>query len=161
LPAPRRREIGDLLDLEPSEPDAWEAIAGKLSLPLLEQGIIGQFARFEQLHPLNPAVFGPEPSDERIDWLLEERGDTVGAYQVTKQADVLMLLYLLRPGGVLAEVLGRMGYPASDALFRRTAEYYLRRITHESSLSRVVCAGALAHLDSAASWRFFQDAMMV
>lgn len=87
--------------------------------------------------------------------MLEARGDTVDAYQATKQADVLMLMHLL-PTSELADLVNRLGYAFDVAQERRTAEYYLNLITHELSLSR---AGALARLDSERSWRFFQDAM--
>jgi trehalose/maltose hydrolase-like predicted phosphorylase len=92
-----------------------------------------------------------------VDWVLEARGETADAYQVAKQADALMLLHLL-PGAELEEVLADMGYRIGADRLRRTAAWYLARTTHDSSLSRVVCAGALARLDPAASWRFFQQA---
>ena len=80
------------------------------------------------------------------------------ALQVTKQADVLMLFHLLLPED-LTTIVTRLGYQLTEDQLRRTAAYYLRRMTHESSLSRVVCAGALAQLDPAASWGYFQKAM--
>jgi trehalose/maltose hydrolase-like predicted phosphorylase len=73
-------------------------------------------------------------------------------------ADALMLLHLL-PDGELEEVLGPMGYCLGTGEWRRAAEWYLARTTHDSSLSRVVWAGALARLDPEASWRLLREAM--
>ena len=69
-----------------------------------------------------------------------------------------MLPYLL-PGPQLAETFARLGYAVSDDQLLRTARYYLPRTSHDSSLSRIVCAGALARLDPAASWHLYQEAL--
>lgn len=90
-----------------------------------------------------------------MDWVLEVRGETADAYQVVKQADAFMLLHLL-PGGELDKVLGRMGYRLSADQLRHTAAWYLACTTHDSSLSRIVWAGALARLDPGTSWHLFQ-----
>src|SRR5690606_21834048 len=45
------------------------------------------------------------------------------------------------------------------AQLRRTAQYYLTRTTHRSSLSRIVYAGALARLDPDESWRLYHQAL--
>lgn len=46
------------------------------------------------------------------------------------------------------------------AILRCTAAFHLKRLTHESSLSKIVCAGALAHLDGARSWRYFREGLV-
>jgi trehalose/maltose hydrolase-like predicted phosphorylase len=95
---------------------------------------------------------------QRADWALHAIGKSADQYQVTKQADVLMLLYLF-PKEQVRALFSRLGYAYSDAGILRTAHYYLARSTHRSSLSRVVYASALAQLDPAASWDFYRQAL--
>jgi trehalose/maltose hydrolase-like predicted phosphorylase len=112
--------------------------------------VISQFEGFEWLKPFDGRGFAERHSNGRVDWMLEARGDTADAYQVSKQADVMMLLYLLRPDQLLV-LIRTMGYEIGIEELQRTASFYLDRITHESSLSQVVCAGALASRGGAAS----------
>ncbi len=95
---------------------------------------------------------------ERTDWELEAEGDNANAYQIAKQADLPMLFYLL-PGAELGRVLERLGYRVTRDQLCRTLAYYLARTRHDSSLSRIVHAGALARFDPAASWRLFQETL--
>lgn len=70
-----------------------------------------------------------------------------------------MLLYLLREE--LSKLLSDMGYAVTKVQLQETAAYYLSPTSHDSSLSRVACAGALARLDPAASSRLFTEALNV
>ena len=54
-------------------------------------------------------------------------------------------------------MIQRLGYTVGPQFLRKTADFHLARITHESSLSKMVCAGALTHLDPATSWSYFQE----
>jgi trehalose/maltose hydrolase-like predicted phosphorylase len=94
----------------------------------------------------------------RTDWALEKKGDATNAWQLIKQPDVLMLFYLLREQG-LRTLLDRAGYRFGRAAAQRSLEQCLVRMTHESSLSRVVCAGALAEADPRKSVAFFYGAL--
>ncbi|SEJ79123.1 Glycosyl hydrolase family 65 central catalytic domain-containing protein [Paraburkholderia diazotrophica] len=94
----------------------------------------------------------------RVDWSLERAGDTVNAWQVSKQPDVVMLFYLLGETK-LRELLAQAGYAFDATAARRTLDYYLARMTHESSLSQVVCAGALARGQPERSWAYFSNAL--
>nr|WP_272889256.1 hypothetical protein [Stutzerimonas stutzeri] len=64
----------------------------------------------------------------------------------------------LLPRQTLQQLLECLGYRHDTACTRHTIAYHLARITHESSLSKVVCAGALAGIDSKASWTYYQQA---
>ncbi|MEM5385118.1 hypothetical protein VSR68_16155 [Paraburkholderia phymatum] len=75
-----------------------------------------------------------------------------------KQPDVVMLFYLLGETNLRA-LLAQAGYAFDAAAARRTLEYYLVRMTHESSLSQMVCAGALARGQPARSWQYFSNAL--
>ncbi len=156
----RREELTDALAVSAEERAGWTRIASRLRLCFHADGVIGQFAGFDRLEPFDCRAFTEENPDGRVDWTLEARGDTVDAYQVTKQADLLMLFYLMTPEELLARIAG-MGYPIDLDRLRATLAYYLDRVTHESSLSHVVCAGALARYDPKESWRFFERSLCI
>jgi len=84
--------------------------------------------------------------------LLEAEGDTTNRYQVFKQPDVLMLLYLLS-GDELRALLADMGYQVTVEQLARTVDYYMARTSDGSSLSSVVNAWVLARIDPAQGWR--------
>ncbi len=161
LPPDRRNELADALCLTDDEPAHWRRIASRMRLCFQAGGVISQFEGFDRLKAFDAAGFAREHPNGRIDWELAARGDTIDAYQASKQADVVMLLYLFPPDR-LAGLIRTMGYDIDAEVMRRTAAYYLDHvITHESSLSRVVCAGALAALDQARSWEFFARGLCV
>lgn len=120
--------------------------------------MLSQFEGFEHLQPAPEGWLRDE--QPRLDWWLEARGDSCDRYQVSKQADVLMLLHLFPPAH-LHSLLERLGYRLDEAALKRTLDYHLAHISHESSLSQVVCAGALAQFDPAASWEYFQQSLQV
>ncbi|AKT38398.1 PfkB family carbohydrate kinase [Chondromyces crocatus] len=163
LPVARGKELRDILRLGDDELARWDRISRRMRLvfhrdPEHGDGLLSQFEGFERLKPLDPRAFAERHPEGRVDWVLEAMGDTADAYQVTKQADVIMLFYLL-PCGELTDLVNRLGYELTDDQGRRTLAYYLARLSHESSLSKVACAGALARIDPAASWDYFQQAL--
>ncbi|AHL73842.1 hypothetical protein CH92_01525 [Stutzerimonas stutzeri] len=144
------------LKVEPDEPEHWQTVAEGLYLPFVDDRLLSQFEGFDKLEaPSQEWLHGDRP---RLDWMLEARHDSCDRYQLTKQADVLMAYHLL-PWQTLQQILERLGYPHDSASVRHTVAYHLARITHESSLSKVVCAGALAGIDSEASWSYYQQAL--
>ncbi|CAL8480910.1 putative Trehalose and maltose hydrolase (phosphorylase) (plasmid) [Caballeronia sp. S22] len=136
------------------EPRRWAEIAKLLFVPLTENDVIEQFEGFDSLRRYhNPRQ--ATPPYQRTDWASERNGDTVDAWQIVKQPDVLMLFYLLGQRRVVA-LLRNAGYKFSEAAARRTIDYYLARITQESTLSKVVCAGAIAPSDKELSLRYLR-----
>ena len=63
----------------------------------------------------------------RLDRVLEAEGDSPNRCKVSKQADVLMLLYLLSPHE-LRGLLAGLGYEVSEEQQDRTVDYYLPRL---------------------------------
>lgn len=159
LPPRRRDELRHALTLSQEELEGWERVSRRMHIPF-HDGVLSQFEGIERLQELDLERFYERHSDERLDWLLEAEGDSADNYTVSKQADVLTLFYLLSEGEVRG-LLERLGYPFDHAAFRRTADYYLQRTAHQSSLSRVVYAGALTSLDPNASWRFFERSQFI
>lgn len=146
------------LDIGDQELALWEDVSRRMYVPLLSDGVVEQFDGFDRLQPPDPEWL--EDGRPRLDWWLDAKGDSCDRYQLTKQADVLMLVYLFSPFELEA-LFARLGYAMDESAIRRTVEYYMARITHESSLSTVVCAGALARIDPAASWGCFRECLDV
>lgn len=155
---PEAGALRDRLQLSDSELAHWDNVSRTLYLPFMPCGALGQFEGFDKLATA-PAEWLTEER-ERLDWMLEARGDSAERYQLTKQADVLMLLYLFSPA-VLHDLLERLGYPMDKPAMKRTLDYHMARITHESSLSKVVCAGALSYHDAELSWQYFCETLEV
>jgi kojibiose phosphorylase len=112
--------------------ERWTVTADKLVDGLdLATGVIEQFEGYHRLEEIDLASF--EPRDIPMDMLLgRERTERS---QVVKQADVLMLLYLLRHA-----------YPQSA--LRANFDYYEPRTGHGSSLSPGIHAALAARVGS-------------
>jgi len=154
LPAPARAALRQRIGLEEAELEHWDRVSRRLYVPFHADGVIGQFEGFETLRPLDIQAFRAEHPEGRVDQVLAARGDGVENYAISKQADLLMLLHLL-PHGELEGMLAHMGYKVTEAQLRRSAAWHLAHCQHDSSLSPVACAGALARLDPERSWEFF------
>jgi trehalose/maltose hydrolase-like predicted phosphorylase len=146
------------LDVTDAELARWDEVSRNLYLPFLPCGALGQFEGFDTLQRAPESWLTEER--ERLDWMLEAEGDSAERYQLTKQADVIMLLYLFSPP-VMHGLLERLGYPMNKQDMKQTLDYHLARITHESSLSKVVCAGALSYYDLERSWAYFCETLEV
>ena len=159
LPERRRRELLDLLGVTRSELDRWDHVSRKLRLPWLADGVLAQFEGYEKLEEFRWVEYVERYGDiGRLDRILEAEGDSTNRYKVSKQADVLMLFYLLS-ADELYQLLDRLGYPWDRALIPRTTDYYLRRTSHGSTLSRLVHSWVLARSDRRQAWRYFLEAL--
>ncbi|HMD45291.1 MAG TPA: HAD-IA family hydrolase [Acidimicrobiales bacterium] len=151
-------ETLDRLGVDDAELKRFDAVSSGLDLPV-HDGVISQFAGYERLEPLDLTAYAERYGDiGRLDLILEAEGDSVARYQVCKQADVLMLFYLLSAEELRA-VHARMGQRLDPETIQRTIEYYGARTTHGSTLSRVVHSWVLARADRQASWRYFVEAL--
>ena len=164
LPAYRRDELCAQIDLVDDELERWRDIAGRMYVPFhtddAGRRIISQFAGYAALEPFAWDEYRARYEDiQRLDRLLEAEGDTPNRYQASKQADVLMLFYLLT-ARELDALLEHCGYQPLSAQERRDiVEYYLQRTSHGSTLSRVVHAWVLARLDRVNSWAYAVQAL--
>lgn len=146
------------LQIDDQELGRWRDICARMYLPFRHDGVLSEFEGFDDLK--EPPTQWLTDTRPRLDWMLEARGDSCEHYQLTKQADVLMLLHLL-PAEELQAILTRLGYAMTTDTLKRTVDYHMAHITHESSLSRAVCAGALAAFDRDESWRYFRATLHV
>ncbi|MCQ8770528.1 glycoside hydrolase family 65 protein [Streptomyces telluris] len=158
LPARRRQELVECGGLDIGELPLWEQVSRRLVVPLHE-GVISQFDGYGELAELDWGRYRERYGDiRRLDRILEAEGDAVNRYQVSKQADVLMLGYLFSPAE-LASMFQRLGYRFTDELWQRTVDYYLRRTSHGSTLSEVVHGWVLARARRADAWRYCREAL--
>ncbi len=156
LPESDRESLKDQLELTTRELARWDRISRKLVVPFHRDGIISQFEGYEQLEEFDWIGYAERYADiQRLDRILEAEGDSTNRYKVSKQADVLMLFYLLTPDE-LQHIFERLGYefdPRAD--IGRNIDYYLQRTSHGSTLSRIVHSWVLARFDAGRSWTLF------
>ena len=159
LPDHHVRELWETLHVTRVEFDRWEDISRKMVVPFHGAGIISQFEGYGDLEELDWASYTARYGDiHRMDRILEAEGDSANRYQLSKQADVLMLFYLLS-ATELGQILERLGYELSSEAVSRTIDYYMARTSHGSTLSRVVHSWVIARSDRERSWELFSEAI--
>jgi beta-phosphoglucomutase family hydrolase len=151
-------QLWEQLGLSEAETQLWERISRRMRVPF-HDGVISQFAGYEQLAEFDWASYRTRYGDLlNIDSILRSEGDTANRYRLSKQADVLMLLYLLS-AEELRELFARLGYSLDRATIERTVSYYLARVAHGSSLSRIAHCWVQARADREGSWKLFTEAL--
>jgi len=159
LPAHRREELIDRLGITAAERQRWEHISRCIYVPFHGDGIISQFEGYENLKELDWEDYRARYGNiKRLDRILEAEGDSPNKYQVSKQADVLMLLYLLSADELTA-LLHRLGYDWSPRQVLDTIDYYLARTSDGSTLSTLVHAWVLARAQRERSLEQFIEAL--
>lgn len=159
LPPRRAQELTETLGLGPTELDRWRDICRKMRVCFHDDGIISQFEGYGELEELDWAGYRARYGDiHRLDRILEAEGDSPNRYKLSKQADVLMLCFLLSPAE-LHDIFEQLGYPLDADAIARNVDYYLARTAHGSTLSGVVHAWVLARTDRRRSWNMFLEAL--
>jgi trehalose/maltose hydrolase-like predicted phosphorylase len=159
LPAQRREELSHTLRLGHEELERWDQISRRLLLPFHDDGMISQFEGYEDLEELDWEGYrGKYGNIDRLDRILEAEGDSPNRYKASKQADVLMLFYLLS-ADELRRLFARLGYPFEYDTIPKNIEYYLARTSHGSTLSKVVHAWVLVRSDRERAWELFSEAL--
>ncbi len=159
MPTERRKVLQSQLELSEQTLERWTDITRKMRVVFHSGGILSQFEGFEALQEFDWDGYREKYGDiHRLDRILEAENDSPDRYQVAKQADALMVLYLL-PEDEVIRLLGQLGYPLDPATLRATIDYYFQRTSHGSTLSRVVHAWVLARTDPQRSWQLFLEAL--
>ncbi|MBT2566641.1 HAD-IA family hydrolase [Arthrobacter sp. ISL-85] len=141
------------------ETAGWTHMGTAMYVPFHSDGIISQFEGYGDLKELDWELYRDRYGDiERLDLILEAEDDGTNCYKLAKQADVLMLPYLLGHEG-LVTILQRLHYGFTQDQLNQTIEYYLARTAHGSTLSRVAHASVLAGLDADRAWDSFREAL--
>jgi beta-phosphoglucomutase family hydrolase len=145
--------------LEPGETAAWEHISRRLTVPFDENGLISQFEGYSSLPEFDWDRYRSRyPSLGRLDLILNAEGDSTNNYRLSKQADTLMLLYLLS-AEELRELLEDMGYSLAPEEIVRMVDFYSFRSTHGSTLSNVVESWVESRRNRESSWESFSRAL--
>jgi alpha,alpha-trehalase len=159
LPPHYRHEVMEELGLGAGELDRWRDITTKMRVVFTADGMLAQFEGYDQLEEFDFAGYRARYGNvRRLDRVLEAEGDSTNRYQISKQADVLMLRYLL-PGGELQDLLSGLGYHVTDNQLAQTVDYYLARTVDGSTLSGVVTSWVLARDNPAEAWRHLLAAL--
>lgn len=159
LSGDRRISLREVLGVSREEAQLWKDISHKMRVVFHEDGIISQFEGYDQLEEFDWERYRTKYGNiQRLDRILEAEGDTPNRYKVSKQADVLMLFYLFS-SDELRVLFKRLGYPFKYETIPKNIEYYLRRTSNGSSLSRVVHSWVLARSDREAAWKLFTEAL--
>jgi trehalose/maltose hydrolase-like predicted phosphorylase len=140
----------------------WKEVSENLNVIIDENNVISQFEGYMDLKELDWEDYRQRYySIHRMDRILKAEGDSPDNYKVAKQADVLMMFYLLKPEEV-KRILNKLGYEIEDAYELLTANYnyYEPRTSHGSTLSKVVhsVVSSFIHVDER-PWNWFLEAM--
>jgi alpha,alpha-trehalase len=159
LPSHYRKELVDELTIRGTELERWRDITRKMKVVFHSDGVLTQFEGYEQLREFDWEGYREKYGNiQRLDRLLEAEGDSPNRYKLAKQADVLMLLFLLSRDE-LQELLGNLGYEVSAEQLARTVTYHLEHTSHGSTLSGVVSAWVLSRHEPEQAWQFLLGAL--
>ncbi len=148
------------LELDDEVLNKWKDIASKMSIPVSDEGIIAQFEGYFDLKEVDWDVYKEKYEDiHRMDRVLKAEGESPDEFKVSKQADLLMAYYLLDPEDVDA-LIKDLGYHLPAHYLKKNYDYYLKRTSHGSTLSRVVHAYLANSLgDKTLAWKFYMEAL--
>jgi len=163
LPETVKERMRTSIGFEESELERWEDIVHRMNVVMTEDGILSQFDGYFGLEELDWEEYRHKyDTIRRMDRILKAEGDSPDRYKVAKQADALMMFYLLAPGQV-QHILGLMGYEVESGkeLLRRNYEYYVKRTSHGSTLSWIVHSAILRYLDEHKNdqWNWFVECL--
>ncbi|MCF8364656.1 MAG: beta-phosphoglucomutase family hydrolase [Bacteroidales bacterium] len=155
----QQTEIKSKINLTEDELKNWKDISHKLNI-VIQNDILAQYDGYFELKELDWDFFREKYGNVyRMDRLLKAEGKTADDYKVAKQADTLMTFYNL-PEPEVTGILEKLGYHLKADYLKDNLEYYLKRTSHGSTLSRVVHA-QLANMigDERLSWELYSDAL--
>jgi trehalose-phosphatase len=158
MPLPNRLDLCERLGLTDEELACWDHVSRRMFVPFHE-GVISQFEGYGELAELDWEAYRQRYGNiQRLDRILEAEHDDVNRYKASKQADALMLLYLLS-SDELRELLGRLDYHFGSDQIPTMVDYYLVRTSHGSTLSGVVHTWVLARSNRHRALEFFQQVL--
>lgn len=125
-----------------SEKDSmrWRDITKKMFVPIGRNGIIHQFEGYMKLKELDWEEYRAKYDNiTRIDRILKAEGLSPDSYKAAKQADTLMLFFVLNHKEIQS-ILRKLGYSFNKEMMKKNYDYYVQRTSHGSTLSCVVHA---------------------
>ena len=160
IPDITKNKLAENIGLSNSEINHWKKIASELNIIISGDGIISQFDGYFELKELDWDAYRKKYGNiHRLDRILKAEGKSPDDYKLAKQADTLMTYYNIDEG-VIGEILEKMGYRQDKDSLRKNYDYYIKRTSHGSTLSRVVHA-YLANLmgEYELGWDLYSEAL--
>jgi alpha,alpha-trehalase len=158
MPLPNRLDLREKLGLTTEELAHWDHVSRRMFVPF-HDGVISQFEGYGELAELDWDAYRKTYGNiQRLDRILEAESDDVNRYKASKQADALMLLYLLS-SDELRELLDRLDYHFGPDQIPRMVDYYMARTSHGSTLSGVVHTWVLARANRDRAMEFFEQVL--
>ena len=140
LPESDRTRILRTLSISSKDLERWDLIRHGLSLHFSESGVVEQFLGYFALKELDWDHYRDTYEDiHRLDRILKAEGKSPDEYKLSKQADFLMTFYNLGATEV-TDIIHALGYEVPGDLLKINFDYYIRRTSHGSTLSRLVHA---------------------
>jgi beta-phosphoglucomutase family hydrolase len=163
LPEDAKAKMRERLQFDQQELSDWSEIVERMKVVMNDEKIMSQFDGYMDLEELDWDEYRHRYDNiRRMDRILKAENDSPDRYKVSKQADALMMFYLLAPDQV-GHILGMMGYDevSGKELLRRNYEYYVQRTSHGSTLSWIVHSAILRYLDEHKNdqWRWFVECL--
>ncbi|OLS24719.1 MAG: putative glycosyl hydrolase [Candidatus Heimdallarchaeota archaeon LC_3] len=118
--------------------EKWKKIKRNLKINISDEGIIEQFEGYFNLKELDWDHYKKKFGNiGRMDRILKSEGKSSDYYKVSKQADTLMPFFLLSLSEI-RQLLSSLGFKTSDDILHKNFDYYSKRTSHGSTLSKVV-----------------------
>ncbi len=144
-----------------NELNKWQDIITKLNV-IVSDGIISQFDGYLGLKELDWSHYKEQYGDiHRLDRILKAEGSSPDEYKLAKQADTLMMFYAIPPEEA-CRILNQLGQSVDDPikLLKNNYEFYEKRTSHGSTLSKVVHAVMSGHMNKPiTTWEWFQEVL--
>lgn len=148
------------VDIDDESIQKWEEITAKMYIPFHNENIISQFEDYDKLKEFDwPNYRSKYGEVMRLDRILESEDDTPNRYKASKQADVLMIFYLLSPTEI-HKIFDKLGYSFTEKDIEKNIIYYQKRTSHGSTLSKLVHSWVFASLNRKHSWKSFREALI-
>lgn len=153
-------KIIEKLNVKNEEIEEWKNIRKNLYIPM-KKDLILQFEGFDKLKELNWKYYIKKYKNiSRLDRILKSEGKSPDDYKVLKQADVLMIFYLLNFEEAI-DILRQLGVKIKDPkkFVEKNYYYYLSRTTHGSNLSKFVHGTIAVNLghEKSSVWNLFYE----
>lgn len=125
-------------ELKQTDLDRWKQVSESMYVPVDKDGLIHQYDGYMDLKELDWDDYRERYENiHRVDRILKAEGKSPDEYKAAKQADVLMLFYVLNYKEI-EKIFKRLGHNFSRQIVKKNYDYYIERTSHGSTLSKVV-----------------------
>jgi len=160
IPEHQSLRIRKKLNIREDDLKRWDDITKRMNIVINNEQIIAQFDGYFSLKEINWHYYRKKYKNiKRMDRILKAEGKSPDEYKVAKQADVLMIFYLI-PFFQAENIFVRLGYKMNWAILKKNYNYYIKRTSHGSTLSKVVnCYLANLIQKPGEDWYWFQQVL--